>query len=151
VRNDGLDYADAWRKRVAKGDALAKTANKEMGQLSRMLKDVSVRRRLKLPDIFAGLRLRGEIEKSRCPFAPEFIQNRLLATGALDGLNEEARHVIYFVAETGMRPSEVVNLAEGAVHLDAPIPYVEFCRTVAGRRPRIPFDRSRWLGLPCRS
>jgi len=123
--DDGLDYADWWRERVSKGNALAKTANKDIGQLSRMLKDMSVRRRFNLPDIFKGLRLRGEIKNSRSPFEPEFIQDRLLAPHALDGLNEDARFVLYAVMETGLRPSEVVNLRENAIHLDAPIPYVQ--------------------------
>jgi hypothetical protein len=33
------------------------------------------------------------------------IQKRLLADGALAGLNEEARLVLYIVADTGMCPS----------------------------------------------
>jgi integrase len=101
-----------------------KSANKDIGQLSRMLKDVSIRRRLNIPEIFKGLRLRGQTDRSRMPFETEFIQHKLLATGALDALNEDARYVLYVVAETGMRPSEVVNLQEDAIRLDAKIPYV---------------------------
>ena len=85
---------------LLKENVAVKTANKDIGQLSRTLKDVSIRRRLKIPAIFKGLRLRGETERSRVPFETEFIQNKLLATGALDGLNEDARHVVYVVAET---------------------------------------------------
>jgi integrase len=90
-----------------------------------MLKDVSIRRRLNIPEIFRGLRLRGQTERSRMPFEAEFIQEKLLATGALNGLNEDARYVLYVVSETGMRPSEVVNLQEDAIRLDAKIPYVK--------------------------
>jgi integrase len=125
TEDDGLDYVEWWRGRIVKGDALAKTANRDIGQLSRMLKDVSVRRRLKIPDIFKGLKLRGETEKSRAPYETDYIQNKLLAVGALDGLNEDARHVLYVVADTGLRPSEVVNLTESAICLDSPIPHVK--------------------------
>lgn len=125
TEDDAIDYTEWWRDRVVKDNVAAKTANKDIGQLSRMLKDVSIRRRLKIPDIFKGLRLRGEAERSRVPFETKFIQDKLLATGALDGLNEDARHVLYVVAETGMRPSEVVNLQEDAIRLDAKIPYVK--------------------------
>jgi integrase len=121
---DGLDYVDWWRGRVIAGDANAKTANKDIGQLSRMLKDLSVRRRLNLPDIFKGLRLRGETEKARSPYECDFIQKRFLAPGALEGLNEDARLVLFIVIETGLRPSEVVNLLPDAIHLEAKIPYV---------------------------
>jgi integrase len=125
TEDDGLDYVEWWRGRIIKGDALAKTANRDIGQLSRMLKDVSVRRRLKIPDIFKGLRLRGETENARVPYDAEFIQTKLLAAGALDGLNEDARHVLYVAADTGLRPSEVVNLTEATICLDAAIPHVK--------------------------
>ena len=123
--DDAIDYTEWWRERVVNDGVAAKTANKDIGQLSRMLKEVSLRRRLNLPDLFRGLRLRGEADKSRVPYETDFIQNRLLACGALDGLNEDARLVVYVVMETGLRPSEVVNLQENAIRLDAKIPYVK--------------------------
>jgi integrase len=120
-----IDDADWWRDRVTSENVAVKSANKDIWQLSRMLKDVSIRRRLNIPEIFKGLRLRGQTERSRMPFEAEFIQEKLLATGALDDLNEDARYVLYVVTETGMRPSEVVNLQEDAIRLDAKIPYVK--------------------------
>jgi hypothetical protein len=80
---DAIDYSEWWRARVVEDEVAAKTANKDMGQLSRMLKDMSIRRRLNLPDIFKGLHLRGETDKSRLPYEPAFIQSRFLG-GALD-------------------------------------------------------------------
>jgi integrase len=90
-----------------------------------MQKEVSIRRRLNLPDLFRGLRLRGETDKSRLPYETDFIQTKLPACGALDGLNEDARFALYVVMETGLRPSEVVNLQENTIRLDAKIPYVK--------------------------
>ncbi len=66
-----------------------------------MLKEMSIRRRLKLPDVFTGLRLRGEVDNSRQPFDPEFIQRRLIDGDALQGLNEDARRVLFVMMETG--------------------------------------------------
>ena len=94
TESDGIDYAEWWRERIVEEDVAAKTANKDMGQLSRMLKEMSVRRRLNLPDIFKGLRLRGEIENSRQPYDPTFIQGHFLTGNALAGLNEDARLVL---------------------------------------------------------
>jgi len=82
-------------------------------------------RRLNLPDVFKGLRLKGETERPRAPYEADFIQNRLLADGALADLNEDARLVLYTVADTGLRPSEVVNLQESTIVLGAAIPYVK--------------------------
>ena len=125
TESDGIDYAEWWRERIVEENVAAKTANKDIGQLSRMLKEMSVRRRLNLPDIFKGLRLRGEIEKSRQPYDPAFIQGRFLAGDALVGLNEDARLVLYVMIETGLRLSEIVNLREGTIVLDAGIPHVK--------------------------
>jgi integrase len=123
--SDGIDYVEWWRERVLEEDVAAKSANKDIGQLSRMLKEMSIRRRLNLPDIFKGLRLRGEVEKSRQPYDPAFIRERFLRGDGLAGLNEDARLVLYVMIETGLRPSEVVNLREGTIYLDAAIPHVK--------------------------
>lgn len=129
--NDAIEYSEWWRRRVVEDEVAAKTANKDMGQLSRMLKDMSIRRRLNLPDIFKGLHLRGEADKTRSPYDPTFIQTRLLG-GALDGLNEEARFVLYVMIETGLHPSEIVNLRAPTIILNAAVPHV---RIIAdGRR-----------------
>ncbi|MDR3465783.1 MAG: hypothetical protein P4M07_07550 [Xanthobacteraceae bacterium] len=99
THDDGINYCEWWRGRVIAGEAEPKTANKDIGQLNRMLKEISTRRRLNLPDIFKGLRLKGEIERPRVPYETEFIQKRILAEGALDELNEDARMVLYVVAD----------------------------------------------------
>lgn len=125
TESDGIDYTEWWRTRVIEENAAVKSANKDIGQLSRMLKHMSIRRRLNLPDIFKGLHLRGEVEKSRQPFDTDFIQKRLLDSDELMNLNEEARIVLYVMMETGLRPSEVVNLRDGTIFLDAPIPYIK--------------------------
>jgi integrase len=125
VVEDAIDLCEWWRGRVIEGGTDAKTANKEIGQISRMLKTVSLRRRLNLKDIFSGLRLKGEVERPRVPYETNFIENRIYAPGALAGLNEDARLVLYVLADTGLRPSEVVNLQEGSIVLNAPIPHVK--------------------------
>lgn len=121
-QDDGLNYVEWWRDRVVNDKASVKTANKDIGQLSRMLKEMSIRRRLNLPELFKGLQLRGETDKSRMPYDPSFIQTRFLG-GALGGLNEQARLVLYVMIETGLRPSEIVNLKTSTILLEAPIPY----------------------------
>lgn len=130
--DDGLDYVDWWNSRVASDRIEAKTANKDIGQLSRMMKEMSNRRRLDLPDIFKGLRLKGEKQRSRVPYETSFIQQNLFRKGALDGLNIDARLILYVVADTGLRPSEVVNLQKDAIYLNGKIPYVKILP--AGRR-----------------
>jgi hypothetical protein len=64
THNDAIDYSEWWRDRLTSDGIAVKTANKDIGQLSRMLKEINIRRRLNLPDIFKGLHLRGETDKS---------------------------------------------------------------------------------------
>jgi integrase len=131
THNDAIDYSEWWRDRLINDGVAAKTANKDIGQLSRMLKEINIRRRLNLPDIFKGLHQRGETDKSRLPYDLAFIQDRFLG-GALRDLNEDARFVLYVMIETGLRPSEIVNLQEHTILLNAPVPHV---RIIAdGRR-----------------
>ncbi|MFZ1923161.1 MAG: integrase, partial [Xanthobacteraceae bacterium] len=92
--DDAIDYCEWWRERVTEDAVEAKTANKDIGQLNRMLKEMSIRHRLNLPDIFKGLRLKGETERPRVPYDTDFVQKRLFAKGALAGLNEDARLVL---------------------------------------------------------
>lgn len=121
---DGIAYFDWLKSRVVNDEITAKTANKDINVLSGMLKDVRSRRRYPIPELFNELKVRGETEKSRVPFESDFIQ-RCFLSGALAGLNDEARNVLYVMIETGMRPSEIVNLQQRTIHLDAPIPFVE--------------------------
>jgi integrase len=125
TNDDAIDFCEWWRDRVRANEVNPKTANKGIGQLSRMLKEVSMRRRLNIPDIFRGLRLKGEVLQTRVPFDTKFIVERLLTKYALAGLNEDARLIFHVVAETGMRPSEVVNLQPETIILNAEIPYVK--------------------------
>jgi hypothetical protein len=56
------DFRNFWRDRVVQEGIAAKSANREIGQLSGMIKVLNILRRLGLPDPFKGLRL-----KSRAP------------------------------------------------------------------------------------
>lgn len=52
------------------------------------------------------------------------MQTKIFATGALDGLNGEARALVYLVAETGMRLSEAAGLLPEDILADAEVPHV---------------------------
>jgi hypothetical protein len=81
--DDAIDYAEWWRGRVLEDGVAAKTANKDIGQLSRMLKEMSVRRRLNLPDTFKGLRLKGETDKPPWSAAPWRVSTRMRALSSM--------------------------------------------------------------------
>jgi integrase len=123
THDDAMNFREYHRERVSGGVSI-RTGNKQIGQLSAMLKEISLVRRLNLPNIFSGLRIKGEVDKDPTPYETAYVQSRILAECALDGLNEEARMVIYTIIDTGLRPSEILNLNEKSIFLDVPIPYV---------------------------
>ncbi|CAH2398228.1 hypothetical protein [Mesorhizobium escarrei] len=76
------------------------------------------------------------------------MQGEILAEGALDGFNEEARHLVYLIADTGLRLSEAANLTTETIHLDHEIPNIVL-------KTSIPLDlligtyRTSKLRVPC--
>ncbi|MCV0369534.1 integrase [Filomicrobium sp.] len=125
TREDGIAFRKYWQKRIKADEILITSANKEIGSISRMLRVVEREKQIGIPlHAFADLRIEGGRDRRRPAFEQDFIQNNILATGALDRLNDEARRVVYVCADTGMRPVEVVNLLPQNIHLDAKIPYV---------------------------
>lgn len=53
-----------------------------------------------------------------------WIKEKLLAPGALDGRNIEARNILRALVNTGARPGEIANLRPEHIHLDANIPHI---------------------------
>lgn len=124
-RAETLRYRNWWRDRVIKEGLEIGTANKSIGQLSKMHKEVGRAHQLNLPPVFADLRIEGEEDKQRAAFKAEFVQTRILAPGVLDDLNDEARDLILLIADTGLRLSEGANLLPQSIFLDAPVPHVK--------------------------
>lgn len=121
---DILDYIAWLEDRISEGEIVVKTANKQISHVSRMVKELNRKLRLGLPSLFADMSLRGEKKVARPPFPTAWVQDRILAEGALMGLNEEARRALMLVADTGLRLSEAINLNKTTIHLGGDIPYV---------------------------
>jgi integrase len=124
TRSDMLDFRDRWQDRVVRGLVEIGTANKAIGNACKMMRTIDQTHRLGMPAIFSGLRIAGGRDGKRTAYTPEFVQSRFLAEGVFDGLNEEARRIIFLIIETGLRPSEAANLAAKSIVLDHDIPHV---------------------------
>ena len=124
TQDDAFNLRDYWNKRVLAKEILIDTANKQIGYVAAMFREINDFDRLKLEDIFARKAIRGGEKRQRLAFSIEHVQNVLLAPGAMDGLNNEARAIFYVVAELGLRPSEVCGLRRDHIHLDCEIPYI---------------------------
>lgn len=124
-RTDALLFRNWWQTRIISEGVEIGTANKNIGTIAKMMKAVGRTHQLNLPPVFADLRIEGEVEKQRAAFHAAFVQDKILAAGALADLNDEARDLIHVVADTGMRLSEAANLLPGAIFVDADVPHVK--------------------------
>lgn len=125
TRDDAVKFRFWWEARLAAEGLDIGTANKDIGHINKMLTAVDLMMQLGLKPVFGRLRIAGETDKQRAAFDPAFVQDSIFATGALDGLNEEARHLIYLVAESGLRPSEAANLLPETIHVTHKVPHVQ--------------------------
>lgn len=123
TRDDALNVRDHLQARIEAGEIDIGTANKSIGHINTMLKEVDRVKRIGVGQVFADLRFKGEKKNQRAAFTAEHVQKQILAAGALDGLNAQARAIVWIVADTGWRPVEVANVGEN-IFLDGPVPFI---------------------------
>lgn len=115
-----------WVDRVLEGEVRADTANKDFTHLIGTWKRVCRSKGIKLNFSTDGLSLRSDKDKDdvRPPFSADWIKDKLLAPGALDGLNSDARLILIGMVNTGYRPSEGAGLLAEEIRLDANVPHI---------------------------
>lgn len=128
-REHALKVFDFWQKRIAPreggADRSPNSGNRDLSSLRRLYRDyyryLGLRDR---PNPFDDLSFVEHEQGKRPPFSTEWLVTRIMAPGALDALNEEARGCVLLSIETGLRPSEVANLDEHTILAGAPVPHV---------------------------
>jgi integrase len=124
TRDDMLDFRQHWLERIEAGEVTPNSANKDLIHLGDVLKTVNTMKRLGLTLPLGELSFREGETRTRPPFSPEWIRNKLLAPGALSGLNDEARGLLLGMVNTGYRPSEGAGLTARTIRLDAAVPHI---------------------------
>lgn len=125
TRADARKFRDWWNDQIDKKGLSANSANKDFTHLAHTFKTVSDALGLELTLPLAGLRIKATPKAQRKAFSTAWIKERILAPGALDGLNIEARTIVLMCVNTGARPSEIAGLMRKHVHVDGAIPYVQ--------------------------
>ena len=128
-RKDALEFYNWWAKRItAKSSAKrrgANTANRDLGNLRKLYKDyckhIGDEDR---PNPFRNLSFKEANLSETPPFEDEWVRTKILVPGVFDGLNEEARLIIYGLIETGCRSSEIANLRREDIRLDSGVPHI---------------------------
>ncbi len=125
TRRDILIYRQWWMERVKSGDVVASTVNKNIMYTRDVLGAVGMAYEIETDFelLFAKMRLK-EVEQSRPPFEASYVQRVFLSSNSLDGLNHEARLLIFAMADTGARESELIGLHGEDIILENDIPYI---------------------------
>ena len=113
--------------RVTRGEVTADTANKDMTYLRSMWKAVAKSKGFKMKYESEGLLLKSPPKAKtdgRKPFSEKWIKTKILAPGALGGLNTDARLILLAMINTGARPGEIAGLMPDEILLDGDVPMV---------------------------
>ena len=121
---DTLDFRNFLWDRIEAGEIKADTANKDLAHFGTILRTVNRMLKLELSLPLEGLRFKVELQQSRPPFSDDWITSKILASGALSGLNTEARCIVLGMVNTGYRPSEGASLLEADIRLDHNVPHI---------------------------
>jgi integrase len=122
--DDMLDFRQWWVERVESEGLTANSANKDLVHLSDVLRTVNKMKRLGLVLPLSDLALQEGEQRQRPPFSNDWIKDKLLEPGALDGLNKQARCILLGMVNTGYRPSEGAGLGPAQIRLDTSVPHI---------------------------
>lgn len=125
TRSDILQYRHWWMNRVQEEEVVAATVNKNILYTRDVLQTVAMGYEIDndIELLFANTRLK-EVKQSRPPFDVKYVQDVLLSPVRLSGLNSEARLLIFAMADTGARESELIGLRSEDIILHEDIPHI---------------------------
>jgi integrase len=122
--DDMLDFREWWVDRLKSEGLTANSANKDLIHIGNVLRTVNKMKRLNLKLPLGDLSIKESEKKTRPAFSVDWIRDKLLAPGALDGLNAEARAILLGMINTGARPSELACLTAAQIKLDHAVPHI---------------------------
>ncbi|MDE0852585.1 tyrosine-type recombinase/integrase, partial [Yoonia sp.] len=123
--DDMINFREWWLERIREEGMTANSGNKDLTAISGMLKTINKMKRLGLDLPLSDLAITDNGYTARVPFSDEWIKGKLLAPGALDGLDMQARCILLGMINTGYRPSEGAGLMPHHILLDQEIPMIQ--------------------------
>ena len=122
--SDLMTFKGALADRLLAGEITESSANKDLIHLISTVRDVARANDIPLKFNTERIMFKENADNHRPPFTAAWISEKLLAPGALDGLNTEARCIMLGMVNTGYRPSEGAMLTSAQIKLDHNIPHI---------------------------
>lgn len=128
TRDHILTFRAWWSDRLQEKNMSPNSANKDFTHFRSLLafgQDNKDKITYDVTSLFARIRFK-ERDSERQPFETDYILSKILNHKSLEGLNDECRYMLFALADTGARPSELVALdaKRGDIRLDTDIPYI---------------------------
>lgn len=139
TRDDMIDFREWWWQKIDVEGLTPNSGNKDLVHVGSVLNTVNERLRLNIQLPLGKLSFSEDDPKTRPPFSEAWIREKLLAPGALAGLNTEARCIVIGMINTGYRPSEGAELRREQIRLDADIPHISI--EPIGRTLKSPYSK----------
>ncbi|WP_378952271.1 DUF6538 domain-containing protein [Mesorhizobium sp. ANAO-SY3R2] len=129
TRSDAQKLYAHWLARIApktgRATHKATSGNRDLGNMRGLYESYFKHQGITVQqNPFENLSFSEKTKRSRPPIPSEWIKTKLMAVGAMAGMNAEARGVVLAMIETGARPSELCNLTRGSIFLDVDVPYI---------------------------
>ncbi|CUH39911.1 Site-specific recombinase XerD [Jannaschia seosinensis] len=142
---NAVDYEDFWKKRARTGAVTTNYANKQIRYVRQMIDahfdDIRLpkSKRTNVFDCMGVEKLSydpSDNERKKLALPEEWVCQRLVRDRVLEGLNQEASDIAIIEAICGCRASEIYDLPEEDIHLDAPIPHIMLQVVLEGENRR---------------
>lgn len=124
TRGDAMKYRTWWQEKIDRTGQNPGSANKDFGHIADVFRTVSDLLGLGLASPFDRMRLKSASGGDVPPFSTAWIKSRLIAPGALAGLNAEARDAFLMMVNTGARPSEILGMLPIEMAVNAAVPHL---------------------------
>lgn len=140
-RDDLVQFRDWWIHRIETEGRAVNTVNKELGFFKSVVEKMNDHVKLNIDTdwLFRNYSLKKQRSGKREPFENDFIQNEMLNTKYHTGLIEEAKYILYSLADTGARPAEIINLMPEDILLECHIPHIKI-RPRKNRQLKTPYS-----------
>lgn len=122
TRDDMLEFREYLLERINRGEITAGSANKDLLHFCGPIRFVNDMKGWDLNLPFQKLSFKEGPKKTRASFSTEWLRDKILYSGALGGLNEQARWVVEIMPNTGARPSEIAGTFVEHFELEGEIP-----------------------------